>query len=158
MAMNIGTGSRTSTGIIGLIDHPDLGKLLLRVNLGFLLIWHGLNFAEGNTNQLAALARIGIPGELGYPIGILLEIICPILAILGIYARLAGAGMAIFMLFAIGLNHVDNGHLFMLEANRQGFLDAYYLERQFFYLFSALAVMFLGAGRYGLNIGGKWNN
>lgn len=158
MAINVSTGSRSSAGVMSLIDNPDLGKLLLRVNLGFLLIWHGINFAQGHTNQLDALARIMIPGFIGFPLGILFEIICPILAILGIYSRLAAAGMAIFMLFAIGLQHVPTGHLFMLEANARGFFDAYFLERQFFFLFSALAVLFIGAGRYGLNIGGRWNN
>jgi putative oxidoreductase len=158
MAMNVSAGSGTSTGILSLVDNPDLGKLLLRVNLGFLLIWHGINFSQGHTNQLDTLASIGIPGVIGFPLGILFEIICPILAVLGIFGRLAGAGMAIFMLFAIGLQHVSSGHLFMLEANRQGFFDSYFLERQFFFLFNALGLLFIGAGRYGLNIGGKWNN
>lgn len=138
-------------------DNPDLAKLLIRVNLGFLLIWHGINFAQGNTNQLTALAGIGIPGFIGYPAGIVCEIIAPICAILGIYSRLAGAAMAIFMLFAIGLNHVASGHLFMLAQNGGGFYDSYFLERQFFFLWSAVAVFFMGGGRYGLNIGGRWN-
>ena len=158
MAMNTSAGSRSSTGVASLVDNPDLGKLLLRVNLGFLLIWHGINFAEGHTNQLATLGRIGIPGAIGMPLGYLTEIICPIIIILGIYSRLAALGIAIFMLFAIGLQHVAQGHLFMLEANPAGFFDSYFLERQFFYLFSALGVLFIGGGRYGLNIGGKWND
>jgi putative oxidoreductase len=139
-------------------DNPDLAKLFIRVNLGFLLIWHGINMAQGHTNQMAALGEIGIPAAIGFPLGIICEIIAPIMAILGIYSRLAGLAMAVFMLFAIGLRHVANGHLFMLEANAQGFFDAYFLERQFFFLFNALALFFMGGGRYGLNIGGRWNN
>ena len=156
MAMNVATKERSDAW--AWVDNPDLGKAFIRVNLGFLLIWHGINFAKGNTNQLGALGEIGIPGFVGFPMGILLEIVCPILAILGIYSRLAGLGMAIFMAFAIGLRHVTNGHLFMGEANAQGFVDAYYLERQFFFFWNALALFFMGGGRYGLNIGGRWNN
>jgi putative oxidoreductase len=156
MAVNVAGNTRTDAW--AWVDNPDLGKALIRVNLGFLLIWHGLNFANGNTNQIAALGEVGIPAFIGWPAGYICEILFPILAILGVYARIAGAGMAIFMLFAIGLRHVTNGHLFMLEANAQGFFDAYYLERQFFFLWSAVALFFMGAGRYGLNIGGRWNN
>jgi putative oxidoreductase len=155
MTMNVATKSRSDS--FAWVDNPDLGKLFLRVNLGFLLIWHGINFAQGHTNQMAALGEIGVPTAIGFPLGIICEIICPIAAILGIYSRLAGLGMAVFMLFAIGLRHVANGHLFQLEANAQGFFDAYMLERQFFFLFNALALFFMGGGRYGLNIGGRWN-
>jgi len=157
MAVNVSSTSGSSSGLWAIADNADLGKLLLRVNLGFLLIWHGINFAEGHTNQLAALGRIMIPGVIGMPLGYLVEIVAPILAILGIYSRLAGLAMAIFMLFAIGLQHVPAGHLLMLEKNAQGFYDSYFLERQFFFLFSSLALFFVGGGRYGLNIGGRWN-
>ena len=157
MAMNVAT-TKDRSDAFAWVDNADLGKLFIRVNLGFLLIWHGINFAQGHTNQLAALGEIGIPGFVGMPLGILLEIVCPILAILGIYARIAGLGMAVFMFFALALRHVSNGHLFMLEANGQGFFDAYFLERQFFFFWNALALFFMGAGRYGLNIGGRWNN
>jgi len=138
-------------------DNPDLAKMFIRVNLGFLLIWHGINFANGNTNQISALGELGIPGFIGWPAGVLCEIVAPIMVIVGVYSRLAGGAMAIFMLFALGLRHLANGHLFMGEANAQGFVDAYFLERQFFFLFNALALFFMGGGRYGLNIGGRWN-
>ena len=161
MTMNVATKSRSDS--MAWADNLDLAKLLIRVNLGFLLFWHGLNFANGGfagttTNQLQSLAGLGIPFAIGYPIGIVCEILAPIAAILGVYSRLAGLAMAIFMMFAIGLRHIANGHLFQLEANPQGLFDAYMLERQFFFLFSALALFFMGGGRYGLNIGGRWNN
>src|SRR5689334_3068476 len=123
MTMNVATKSRSDS--FAWVDNPDLAKAFVRVTLGFLLFWHGLNFLQGGfagstTNQLAALGGIGIPPVIGFPIGIICEVIAPIAAILGIYGRLAGLSMAIFMLFAIGLRHLSNGHLFMLEANPQG--------------------------------------
>jgi putative oxidoreductase len=161
MAMNV-AASKTQSDAWAWVDNPDLGKALIRVNLGFLLLWHGINFANGNTNQITNLGMLGIPSFIGWPAGYICEIVAPILAILGVYARLAGASMAIFMLFAIGLRHLgffgSENHLFMGEANAQGFIDAYFLERQFFFLWSAVALFFMGAGKYGLNIGGRWNN
>jgi putative oxidoreductase len=157
MAMNVAT-SKTQSDAWAWVDNPDLGKAIIRVNLGFLLIWHGLNFAAGNTNQITNLGMLGIPAFIGWPAGYICEIIAPVAAILGIYARLAGASMAIFMLFAIGLRHLgffgSENHLFMLAPEG----DAYFLERQFFFLWSAVALFFMGAGKYGLNIGGRWNN
>jgi putative oxidoreductase len=161
MAMNVAT-SKAQSDSWAWVDNVDLGKLFIRVNLGFLLLWHGQNFIQGNTNQIANLGLIGIPAFIGWPAGVICEIVAPILAILGVYSRLAGGAMAIFMLFAIGLRHIGlfgaDNHLFMGEANAQGFIDAYFLERQFFFLWSAVALFFMGAGKYGLNIGGRWNN
>ncbi len=151
------TATKSGSTSMAWADNPDLAKMFIRVNLGFLLIWHGINFANGNTNQISALGELGIPGFIGWPAGVLCEIVAPIMVIVGVYSRLAGGAMAIFMLFALGLRHLANGHLFMGEANAQGFVDAYFLERQFFFLFNALALFFMGGGRYGLNIGGRWN-
>lgn len=135
------------------MHNEDLGKFILRMVIGGLLIFHGLHFLTGETNQLLRLEEgIGIPGFIGYPGAVVLEIVAPILAMLGIFTRLAGAGMAVFMIFAIGLRHF-NDHLYMLAPN----LDAYFLERQFMYLWGAVAIMFLGSGKLGLNIGGRWN-
>ena len=142
------------------VNNPNLAKLILRVNLGFLLILHGLDFAEGDTKdfQLAALSGIGMPGVIAFPVGLFLEVVCPFLVILGIYSRLAALGMAIFMASAIGLVNVTNGAIFQLAANKVGWFAPYRLEIQFFFLWNAIAVFLFGGGKYGLNIGGRWNN
>lgn len=133
------------------MHNEDLGKFILRMVISGLLIFHGLHFLTGETNQMTALGLIFIPEFIGYPAAVTLEIVAPILAMLGIFTRLAGAGMAVFIIFAIGLNHYD--HFFLLGDRG----DAYFLERQFMYLWGAVAIMFLGGGKLGLNIGGRWN-
>jgi putative oxidoreductase len=163
-AVGLATGEHATTGVLAWIDHPHLGRFLLRAMVSVLLLFHGLNFAEGDSQgiQMTALAKIGIPSAIGLVIGYLLEIICPILALLGVYARAAALGMAIFMASAILLFWVPReglGVFFkMSPANMAGMFNPYFLETQFFYLLGALAIVFLGAGKYGLNIGGRWNN
>jgi len=134
------------------MHNEDLGKFILRMVISGLLIFHGLHFLTGETNQLTNLGVLGIPEFIGYPGAVALEIVAPILAMLGIFTRVAGAGMAVFMILAIGLRHL-NDHLYTLGAGG----DAYFLERQFMYLWGSVAIMFLGSGKLGLNIGGRWN-
>jgi putative oxidoreductase len=60
--------------------------------------------------------------------------------ILGIYTRIGGLLIVINMLFAILLVHT--GDLFTVTEH-----GGWRLELQAFYLFSGLALMFLGSGR-----------
>lgn len=62
------------------------------------------------------------------------------MAIINWYARLAGLLMAGNMLVAFFLAHT--GEVFMLTKNR-----GWQLELQGMFLFTALAVLFLGSGR-----------
>ena len=133
------------------IYNEDLGKFIVRMVVPGMLIFHGLHFLTGETNQLNTLGGVGIPAFIGYPSAVLLEVICPILVMLGIYTRIAAAGMLLFMTFVIGLVHF-NDHLYTLAAGG----DAYRLEVQFLYFWGSMAIVFLGGGKLGLNIGGRW--
>jgi putative oxidoreductase len=70
------------------------------------------------------------------------EIIAPLMLIVGYYSRISGLLITINMLIAIFLVHM--GELFTL--NGQG---GWALELQGFYLLMALALVFLGGGKYG---------
>jgi putative oxidoreductase len=121
----------------------DAGKLVLRVTVGMLVLLHGLfKLGSGPGFVLKMLAAHNLPGALGYLVYVG-EILAPALMIAGLWTRAAAAVVVVNMVVAILLVHT--GHLF--ELTNQG---GWALELQGLYLFGALAVMLLGAGRYAL--------
>ena len=129
----------------------DLGKLVLRLVLGILVLLHGLaklRFGIGGVEGM--LAAHGMPAFFAWGVYVG-EIIAPIFLILGIYARLGGLLVVINMVVAICLAHT--GQLGLLSKS-----GGWALELQGMYLFGALAVLLLGAGAYGLGgRNGRWN-
>jgi uncharacterized membrane protein YphA (DoxX/SURF4 family) len=79
------------------------------------------------------------------------EEIAPLMVILGVFARFGASAMVFWMVMAFALAHIDTGHIFELDANAVGWR----VEGPFFFLMCSLSVALIGAGRYGLNIGGK---
>ena len=134
-----------------MIKSDDTGKLILRLSLGILVLMHGLMKLSGGVGGIAGmLSSHGLPGFLAYGayIG---EVIGPLLVIVGLYSRLGALFIAINMVVAILLAHT--GQLF--STTQQG---GWALELQGMFLFGALAVAFLGAGRFSLGrSGGRWN-
>lgn len=134
-----------------MMKSDDTGKLILRLSVGILVLLHGLAKLSGGVGGISGmLSSHGLPGFLAYGayIG---EVIGPLLVILGIYSRLGGLLIAINMVVAIFLAHM--GQLFSMTP--QG---GWALELQGMFLFGALAVAFMGAGRFGLaGPGGRWN-
>lgn len=124
----------------------DAGKLLLRVAVGFLVLLHGIFKLSAGVGFIGGmLAKAGLPGGLAYLVYVG-EIVAPLLMIAGVFTRAAAAVVVINMLVAFGLVHM--GDLFALT--KQG---GWALELQGLYLFGALAVVLLGAGRF--SIGGR---
>ena len=122
----------------------DLGKLILRLTLGVLILLHGIAKISGGTAGIEKmLVGNGLPGflALGVYVG---EILAPILVILGFYARLGAAVIVVNMLFAVLLAH--RADLFLLTRS-----GGWALELQAFFLFTAVAVALIGPGRYGIN-------
>jgi putative oxidoreductase len=128
-----------------LFRNDDLGKLLLRLAVGGLMLFHGVAkiLNPGALKYIGGqLAEIGLPQFIAY--GVFLgEVVGPLLAIVGFYARIGGLLMACNMLFAIVLVH--GGELFMLTGN-----GGWALELQGLFLFGALAILFLGSGSMAL--------
>lgn len=131
--------------------HGDGGKLVLRLVLGILMLFHGIaKVISGPAFITGLAAKAGLPGAFGYAV-YLGEVLGPVLVILGIWTRLGALLIAINMLVAVGLVHASQ----LFTMTPQG---GYGLELQAMYLFSAIAVALLGAGRYSLGgLNGRWN-
>jgi len=125
------------------LENTDLGKLLLRLTVGGLLLFHGiaklfngLGFIEG------LLASHGLPTELAWGVYIG-EIVAPLMVILGYQTRIGAVLIVINMIVAIVLAHTNE----LLALSRSGGLA---LELQLFFLMNAAAVIFMGPGKYKL--------
>ena len=134
-----------------MIRSDDTGKFVLRVALGVLLLLHGIAKIHGGVGFVSnMLVSHGLPAWLAY-LTYVGEIVAPVLLIVGIYTRPAAWITVINMLVAIWLVHMKQ--IGML--NKQG---GWELELQGLYLFSALAVAFMGAGRFSVGgTGGRYN-
>ena len=119
----------------------DAGKLVLRVAIGLLVLLHGIfKITHGVGFIGGMLDKAGLPGFLAYGVYIG-EVVAPLMMLLGVGARAGAAIVVANMLVALGLVHM--GDLFAIT--KQG---GWALELQGLYLFGALAVALLGAGRY----------
>ena len=124
-----------------LFHNDSLGKLILRLTVGILLLFHGVAkiMNTGSVDYIGGtLSNAGLPSFLanGVYIG---EVIAPVMLVLGIYSRYAAMIIIVNMLFAIGLMH--GGEVFLLTDH-----GGWRLELQGFYLFGAIAIVFLGSG------------
>ena len=131
--------------------NEDHGKLILRVMLGGLMLFHGIDKVIGGIDGIAGrVTNIGLPGALAYLV-YLGEVVAPAFVLVGYWTRLAAFIVAGNMVVAILLAH--SGDFFRLTPN-----GGLFLELQFFYLLSAIAIVALGAGRYSLGgARGQWN-
>lgn len=132
-----------SSGAVLASSMDDAGKLVLRLALGVLILLHGIfKLQHGAGFITGMLEKAGLPGALGYLVYVG-EVLAPLLVIAGLFTRAGAAIIFVNMVVAIGLVHL--GQLFSMT--QQG---GWALELQGMYLFGALAVMLLGAGRYSL--------
>jgi len=129
----------------------DIAKLILRVTLGVLILLHGIAKIKGGPGFiLDVVGKAGLPAPIAYLVYIG-EVVAPVLLIIGLFARVATLIVAINMLFALALVHASQ--LFML--NEQG---GWQLELQGMYLFTAVAIALMGAGRLSVGgVAGRWN-
>ncbi len=123
--------------------HPDIGKLILRLSLGGMMLLHGIAKLQQGMGWIGgSLARHGLPEWLAYGVFVG-ELLAPVMVIVGLYTRIGAGLMAINMLFAIFLAH--SNEIFALTSH-----GGWAIELQAFFLFTALALVFLGAGRFAL--------
>lgn len=135
--------SALNTGFTRLTDHPDFGKLVLRLTYGILLLFHGEFKMVHGIGWIARMLKAhGIPGFVAY--GVYLgEIAAPIMIIIGLMTRPAALVIVLNLVAAILL--VRTGALW-----GRTHIGAWALESEALYLFGALAIMLLGAGKYTL--------
>ncbi len=122
----------------------DLGKLVLRLALGVLILLHGIAKLKGGLTGIVGMVEAqGLPGFVGY--GVLIgEVLAPVLVILGLYARIGSLLIAANMLVALALVHMGQ----FGQLNEQG---GWALELQGMYLATAVAIALLGPGTYSIN-------
>ncbi|MEX0733884.1 MAG: DoxX family protein [Steroidobacteraceae bacterium] len=124
--------------------NESTGKLILRITLGFLIVLHGIGKLTNGIDWLdGALTAAGLPTFFKYGVYVG-EIVAPLLVIAGYYSRIGAWLIAVNMLFAIGLAHW--AEVFLLDQS-----GGLALEKQYMFLFSAIALALIGPGRYAIN-------
>ena len=122
----------------------DLGKLVLRLALGILILLHGIAKLKGGTAGIVGMVEgAGLPGVLGYAV-LIGEVLAPLMVIAGFHARIGAALIAINMIVAVALAHMG-------ELASLGQSGGWALELQGMFLFTAIALVFLGPGRWSVN-------
>ena len=129
----------------------DLGKLVLRVVLGVLILFHGVaKLMHGTDYITGVVTAAGLPSFVAWGVYVG-EVVAPALLLLGLWTRIAAAVIALNMLFALVLVHAAE----LAAINQTG---GWALELQGMFLGSAIAIALLGAGRYSLaGANGRWN-
>jgi putative oxidoreductase len=132
-------------------SREDLGRLILRVALAVLLLFHGVSKLIGGVGFITGmLAKMGLPEAIGYLVYVG-EVIAPLLILFGVWTRLAALIVAGNMIVALLLVHTKQ---FFTMSETGGWA----LELQGMYFFAAIALALLGAGRYSIGgRAGKWN-
>lgn len=133
-------------------DMEDIGKLVLRITIGGLMLPHGMaKFSEKSLEGIQGiLASNGLPEMLSYGVYVG-EVLAPILLLVGYFTRPAAAVFAFNMLVAIYLAHASE----LVDLGPHGGLK---LEVQYLYLLGAIAIALLGAGKFSASGGdGKWD-
>lgn len=138
------------TGLINrLLSHEDAGKLLLRLSVGGLMLFHGIGkLLTGAAGIKGLLASFGLPEFIAY--GTFLgEIVAPAFIILGILTRPSALLVAFTMVVAwlmIGINKT-----FVLDAT-----GAWAIESLVYFFISALALALMGSGKYSVMKNACW--
>jgi putative oxidoreductase len=122
----------------------DTAKLILRLTLGILILFHGVGKVLQGIDPIQDMVTgVGLPGFLAY--GVYLgEVLGPVLLVLGFHARIGAGLIAINMVVAILLAHTGD----LLSLSPHG---GWRLELQGLFLATALALVLIGPGRFGIN-------
>lgn len=132
------------------IQNKETGLLILRISIGLLILFHGIaNMASNYSFIKTLLSGFGMPEFIAYGVFIG-EIVAPLLIIIGFRARLASLVLAFNMLIAILMAHAAD----IFSLNQFG---GWSLELQGLYLFGALSLFFLGAGKYAASSTSIWD-
>jgi putative oxidoreductase len=127
------------------LGNESLGKLVLRLGIGGLMLFHGIFKIQNGVGGIEYLLdQKGLPTALAYGtyVG---EVLAPVLLIVGFQTRLSALVLAGTMGMAIFLAH----------GTQLGDLDpktgAWAIELPMLFLVGAAAIFFLGAGRFSID-------
>ncbi len=128
---------------MNILENENLGKLFLRIAVGFLMLFHGIDkVTNGLGGMVGMFSSMGVPGFFAYG-AYLGEFIAPIMIIIGYKVRLGAFLVAGTMVVAILMAHI--GDIFALNEH-----GAWAIELQMFYILASLAILFSGAGKYAI--------
>jgi len=126
-----------------MFHQADIAKLLLRLTLGILILFHGVHkLIHGIDGVSALVVSHGLPAFVAYGVYVG-ELIAPIFIILGLYGRIAAGILAVNMFMAIYL-----GYGFAFSLAKYGGLA--WETPLLFFVMSLLVVLF-GSGKYAVN-------
>ena len=121
----------------------NLGKLLLRLMLGGMLLFHGIDKALHGIGFLKGIMHVhGLPEVLAYGVYIG-EILAPIFLIIGWKSRVWAGVIVINMAMAVYLTQLS-------ALGTLGAHGAWAVEVPMFYLLSAFVLTLLGSGKYAI--------
>jgi putative oxidoreductase len=124
----------------------DTGKLVLRLTVAGLILFHGVNkIIHGIAWMSGPLGAAHLPSFIAYGVYVG-EVIAPIFLVLGLWTRIASLLVAVNMIFAVSLE----AWRLAPTINRGG---GWGLELEAFYFLVAVAVFFLGPGKYSVSRG-----
>ncbi|MBL4762004.1 MAG: DoxX family protein [Gammaproteobacteria bacterium] len=124
------------------VYNDALGKLILRVMLGVMLLFHGVAkiIDPSSVGYIGnVLSSHGLPAFFAYGVYIG-EVIAPFMLIFGFHARMAGLLIVANMTVALLLMH--SGDVFSVGKH-----GGWAIELQALYLLSGLVIVFLGSGK-----------
>lgn len=139
------------TAVMNRTRADDLGRLLLRLMVGGLMLFHGVaKLSHGVSRIGGRLTTHGVPAFVAYGVYIG-EVVAPLLIIAGIGTRPAALVLAFNMLVAVWLSSAA-------DVARLSPTGGWAIELQMLYLLSAIAIALLGSGRFAISRGkGRWD-
>ena len=124
----------------------DLGKLLLRLGVGGLLLLHGLDKLQNGIGFVSeTMMRNGLPPFFANAVYVG-EVVAPGLVLIGLLTRPAGLLIALDMMGAILLARRAD-----LATTRPG--GAWSIEAEMLFLLGGCAIACLGGGQFALGAG-----
>ena len=128
----------------------DAGKLILRLTLGLLMLFHGWSKITGGLGFVEGMLEgNGLPTFLAYLVYVG-EVLAPLFLIAGAYTRVAAYFIVGNMVVALLLVHMSQ--IFTLAGT-----GGWALELQAFYLMTAVVVILLGPGKLSFMPESRWN-
>lgn len=122
----------------------DLGKLILRVALGGLMLFHGVAKITGGIDGISGMLDAkGLPAAMAYGVYVG-EVLAPLLIVIGLFTRLSAGVFAFNMVVATLLVHSAD----LLKIGEHG---GWAIELQMLYLLPAIALVLLGPGHFSVD-------
>ncbi|MGM0518052.1 MAG: DoxX family protein [Campylobacterota bacterium] len=124
--------------------NDDLGKLILRVSVAVLMLFHGIAKVQGGIGGIMGMLESnGLPSFIAY--GVFLgEILAPLMLIVGYRVKLASLLILGTMAFILAFPYADK--IFTLTKH-----GAWAIELHMFYITTSIAIFLFGAGKYSLD-------